>query len=610
MYVSLIPTGFPSPSKLKDHSSFITATPSFDGDYLSRFVSRGTKTESTRGRYKLTTLPLEETTDSSDSVFESGHETEATEDDERNVSEASQKRFPVTRGSRRNLKLADQRDSFTEKRSFRDEPNLRHSVTLTGQKESPDEEKSLHARGKTRSHHKLRLMSQRKSSKHVHSPTAKRQEKTHGSPALFNGESHMSETTIDHRNKEQRITKGQQTLSPAETTHETDRNAESVDDGNVTSEGVSGDRSDERWKLKATPQGSSMRFSTSVPQETTKPPGSRQEAGREEGSGEHRTTEGSFGGRRGRWKKLRVTSPSRYRSTVPPPSLEVTLNSAASSRETDHNSGSYGVGNVEATDEPSSRGRPRMSTKKATSRKLSTAIPWGDILKPTDSISSVETDTNSETHGKGSNGESETAQKGVSENASAVMQQGNQLDTADSLNATEPHSSNVAGNHNDEDGFQAKGSSREGSSIPFLTTMPQDHNFRANTSTIKTSESMGKSDNDGEGSSQGSSGGGPDERWSNGRLNVTIHKEIFAEHGTSAIQQTNATVRPEMQNTSVGVRWTVPFQPGRLLEGKSSKQKKKEANEDQDVSPSSAASIVVGLLPAAIVLLVIGTFFW
>ena len=610
MYVSLIATGFPSPSKLKGHSSFITATPTTDGDYLSGFVPRGTQTESTGGRYKLITLSVEETTDSSDSVFESDHEIESTEDDE-NVSEASQKRIPGTRGSRRNLKLTDQRDSFTEKRSsqFRDEPNLRHNVTLTGQKESPNEEKSLNAMGKTRSHHNLRLMSQRESSKHVHSPTAKRQEKTHSSPALFKGKSHTSETTSDHRNKEQGTTKGQQTLSPTETTHETVQNAESVDHGNVISEAVSEDGSDERWKLKATPQGSSTRFSTSVPQETTKFPESRQEVGREEGSGEHRTTKGSYGGRRGGRKKLRVTSPSRYRSTVPPPSLEVTLNPTASSRETEHNSGSYGVGSVEGTaDETSSRGRPRMSTKKGTSRKRSTVIPWKDFLKPTDS--SMEADKNLETHGEGSNGESETAQKGASENASAVMQQGNQLDIPVSLNKTEPHSNTVAENHNADDGFQAEGSSRERSSTLLSTTIPQEINFHPNISTIKISESMGRSDNDDQGSSQGSSGGGPDERWSYGRLNVTIHKGIFAGHGTSAIPHTNTTVRPEMQNTSAGIRWTVPFEPGRLLEGKRSKQKKKEANEAQDVSPSSAASIVAGLLAAAMVLLVIGTFLW
>ena len=386
---------------------------------------------------------------------------------------------------------------------------------------------------------------------------------------------------------------------------ETDRNSEktgesdSGEDG--TNERSSGGFKDERSKPRVkAKEGPSRHFSSSLSQEDNFHPehssvGSDRKAekiGKNENV-EERTREGSSGGGLDERRKLGMKvqeGSSRHFSTAM--SQEESLKPVGPSIATDRNEKAYGQSSIDeentresisrgghGTEKSSSRGRSRMVTHEGSSRNASTVIPRERHGRNrTDSFVNIHrhSQTADENDDEGGSGSGEGSSGSGSEPVGPSRYVSTSVRHEDSLNPTD--------------------SSNESDS---------------------NSEKIGENYSGENGTGKGSFQGGTDEPPSRGRSRLTTQEGPSAVHGTSTVQHTSTTVRPDMQTASTEIRWSIHHQ-GELLETNRFKKKKKlgteeDGGEDEDekhVSPNTAAAIVMGLLAASMVLLAIGTLLW
>lgn len=383
--------------------------------------------------------------------------------------------------------------------------------------------------------------------------------------------------------------------SSTETNRKSEKIGESDGGEDGTNERSSGGGLDGRRKpgVKAK-EGPSRHFSSPLPQEDNFHPedssiGSDRKGakiGKNENV-EKRTREGSSGSGSDERRKLGMKAQegsSRHFSTAM--SQEDSLKPVGPSIEADRNEKAYGQSSIDedntrestsrgghGTDKSSSRGRSRMITHEGSSRNPSAVIPREHSRNRTDSFINTDrhsqtADENDDEEGSGS-GEvssgSGSEPVGPSRHVSTSASHGDSLNPPDSSNESDSNSEKIGENYNGEDG----------------------------------------------------TGKGADEPPSRGSSRLTTLEGPSAVHGTSTVQHTSTTVRPDMQTASTEIRWSIHHQ-GELIETNRFKKKKKlgteqDGGEDEDeehVSPNTVAAIVVGLLAASMMLLAIGTSLW
>ena len=723
----MIATGLTT-GKVREHLPFSTAPPTYDGDHLNRFPLRGTKTDSSRSGFKLTSLLEEETTDPLDSVYESGHQAEFIGGGQDVAEEASQERSSKTRReiqSRFNLRFTGLGKSFVED----DKDGV----------EGATQETFSQTRKEPQSRDYLRLARLRESKRHVHDPKEIQQD-THGSPRSAHGRNRMPETIVDDDNEEDGASEesfrgspeGRANIrgreenkskehGPSDSSTETDSNSETVAKTESNEDGTSRQRSpgggsDELRKPRVKVQKEASRHFVTAMSQGDSLNSSVETDLNSEKNGVDGTNERSSGGGLDERRKPRVKAKegsSRHLSTAM--SQEDSLKS---STETDRNSEKTGEsdGGEDGTNERSSggfkdeRSKPRVTAKEGSSRHFSSSLSQEDNFHPEDS--SVGSDRKAEKIGKNENVEERTregssgsgsdkrrklgmkAQEGSSRQFSTAMSQEDSLKPVGPSVATDRNEKAYGQSSIDEDYTRetisrdvhgtdkssSRGRSRmvahEGSPRNASTVIPREGHGRNRTDSFvnihRHSQTADENDDEGgsgsgEGSSEsgsepvgpsryvstsvrhedslnptdssnesdsnlekigenysgengtgkGSFQGGTDEPPSRGRSRLTTQEGPSAVHGTSTFQHTSTTVRPDMQTASTEIRWSIHHQ-GELIETNRFKKKKKLGAEEDEgvdedeehVSPNTAAAIVMGLLAALMVLLAIGTLLW
>ena len=365
---------------------------------------------------------------------------------------------------------------------------------------------------------------------------------------------------------------------------ETDRNSEKTGESDGAEDGTNersfGGGLDGRRKPRVkAKEGPSRHFSSSLPQEDNFHP--------ENSSVEKRTREGYSRSGSDERRKLGMKAQegsTRHLSTAM--SQEDSLKPVGPSIAADRNEKAYGQSSIDedntrestsrggyGTDKSSSRGRSRIIIHEGSSRNASTAIPREHSRNRTDSFintdrHSLTADENDDEEGSGSGeGSSGSGSEhvGPSRHVSTSASHGGSLNPSDSSNESDSNSEKIGENYSGEDG----------------------------------------------------TGKGADEPPSRGRSRLTTLEGPSAVHGTSTVQHTSTTVRPDMQTASTEIRWSIHHQ-GELIETNRFKKKKKlgteeNGGEDEDeehVSPNTVAAIVMGLLAASMVLLAIATLLW
>lgn len=150
---------------------------------------------------------------------------------------------------------------------------------------------------------------------------------------------------------------------------------------------------------------------------------------------------------------------------------------------------------------------------------------------------------------------------------------------------------------------------------------PLDGNLKPTNFSIKTgtvTEAAGENNNTNQdGKTGGAFGDGPDERGPGD----TIHGIFITNYGTSAEENTSNPLQAGTHTVSMGIRWSVPYEPEKLPVGKIKTKKKKEEDEeegeyenrDQDEERSSLstlAKVFAAFMVVAMILPLIVMYAW